>query len=393
MDADDPRLADEYVQDFELDHLDVVASGIKRETNDYQRRLPSMPIIGGGAAMVQSPPPHYLLTPPGCEQEYSVSHHHHSHHHPGMLLHGYTPAGVLITAGSAVKVSGTGSMIYPNTPGTPPDTPPVSSSPPAATPIRQSNYMDNLTVWLSHLKDGQEPMPQTREGQEPLDLKTNYAVAEEMQQQHHNHHPSVNAVAVAEWNMAQHQHDTVIQPSNGGCLGVRPYGRHQQVPMSPSPSGGGGIMHQMHRSMSVSSDSVMSPMSSRGGCPRGDGSTDELINDTMLLQLPVRDLNKKLQGVDKELVNKLKQKRRTLKNRGYAQSCRTKRMNQRIELENANHALVNELQKIKMELARVTQERDMYKQRCSALTNARESMNAAATASTNSNSNSPELYL
>ncbi|KAE9523979.1 hypothetical protein AGLY_015626 [Aphis glycines] len=136
MEADDPRLADEYVNEFVLDHLDV--SSVKREiqSSDYHHhhhqqshqehagghhhhhnsqhhqqqqqqpqhpptcnggprgtagvnaRLPPMPITGANngstataaaaatATLVQSPPPpHFLLTPPGCEQEYP-------HHHP-----------------------------------------------------------------------------------------------------------------------------------------------------------------------------------------------------------------------------------------------------------------------------------------------------------------------
>lgn len=358
-----------------------------------------------------------------------------------MLIHGQAAAaaaaaaaaGVLIMGGpaTAVKVSAasaaaTGSMMYPSTPGTPPDTPPVSSSPPPATPIRQAGFMDEM-VWLTQ---------SLRQGQEPLDLRPNYAGADEMaaaqqhqhqhqqQQQHHHHQSSAGTI---EWNSAQHQHATVIKPSsnsNGCSVGGKgpSFGRHHGE-MSPSPGSGGGdsngmmLLHhhyqqqqqqqqqqqhhqqhnqhqQHHRSLSVSSGSVMSPMSSCApigsiSCAHS-GSSDDLINDALLLQLPVRDLNKRLQGISKEEIARLKQKRRTLKNRGYAQSCRTKRMNQRIELENANQALVAELQTMKMELARVAQERDLYKQRCSALAVARESMNAAAA---NSSSNSPELYL
>lgn len=226
-----------------------------------------------------------------------------------------------------------------------------------------------------------------------------------------------------EWNMAQHQHVTVIQPSNGnGGKGPSGFG-HQHVnndEMSPSPDDSGGLIlvdhmdgssQRQHRACSVSSNSIMSPLSSRCGGSAytrgGGGSSDDLINDALLLQLPVRDLNKRLQGISKEEVARLKQKRRTLKNRGYAQSCRTKRMNQRIELENANHHLAAELQKMKAELVRMAQERDLYKQRCSALANARESMAAAAAVAAaaaaagsrggggggDSNSNSPELYL
>lgn len=244
--------------------------------------------------------------------------------------------------------------------------------------------------------------------------------------------------------MVQHQHLTVIQPSNSNnscsTVGgkVPSFGRPSllmQGLLSPGSSnsivcnyGNSCSIYQprfLHmpsrqiRPPSVSSDSVMSPVSSRGGgdsslYTRGGGSSDDLINDALLLQLPVRDLNKRLQGASKEEIARLKQKRRTLKNRGYAQSCRTKRMNQRIELENANEILATELHKIKSELARITQERDMYKQRFSTLAAARESMSAVAVAaaiaapssssaissvttaaahSVDSSSNSPELYL
>lgn len=496
MEADDPRLADEYVNEFVLDHLDV--SAVKREiqSSDYHHhhhqqsqhqedkhpnhhahhqhhhgssrsagaggRLPSMPITSAGtvgsiaaataavqaaATLVQSPPPHYLLTPPGCEQEYPTSHHQSHRHNNGhvqvsssgggnMVIHGHTEAviatyadGVLITgAAAAVKVQSSAvansSMMYPSTPGTPPDTPPVSSSPPPATPIRQPAFSEEM-VWLTQ---------SLRLGQEPLDLRpTNYSASEVMQHHHHqqqqqhqqhhhlhqhhnhnNHHQEPTGSAV-EWNMTQHQHVTVIQPSLSSAAGgkAQSFGR-PHYDMSPSTNGGSGLMvhhfhqqhhqSQQHRPLSVSSSSVMSPMSSR--C--GGGSSDDLINDALLLQLPVRDLNKRLQGISKEEVARLKQKRRTLKNRGYAQSCRTKRMNQRIELENANQALISELQKMKTELSRVAKERDLYKQRCSTLAAARESMNAAAVfraaaASTplsvssvqqvDSSSNSPEIYL
>ena len=46
------------------------------------------------------------------------------------------------------------------------------------------------------------------------------------------------------------------------------------------------------------------------------------IDDRALIELSVRELNKRLHGKPKDIIQKLKQKRRTLKNRGYAQNCR-----------------------------------------------------------------------
>merc|ERR1719318_1382028 len=64
------------------------------------------------------------------------------------------------------------------------------------------------------------------------------------------------------------------------------------------------------------------------------------ITDEQLVLKPTKDLNKMLKstGLPKDDVNKIKQKRRTLKNRGYAASCRNKRELEeeslKVELEN-----------------------------------------------------------
>lgn len=81
------------------------------------------------------------------------------------------------------------------------------------------------------------------------------------------------------------------------------------------------------------------------------------------MSLTVRELNKRLHGCPREEVVRLKQKRRTLKNRGYAQNCRSKRLMQRNELEITNRSLHQEMKKIQQELSRVSQERDQLKQR------------------------------
>ena len=78
-----------------------------------------------------------------------------------------------------------------------------------------------------------------------------------------------------------------------------------------------------------------------------------------LVNLSVRELNKRLHGCPRDEVVKLKQKRRTLKNRGYAQNCRSKRMLVRRDLEVNNEQLINENHRMRIELERVTRDRDM----------------------------------
>merc|ERR1712010_242428 len=76
------------------------------------------------------------------------------------------------------------------------------------------------------------------------------------------------------------------------------------------------------------------------------------ISDEELVTLSVRDLNRhlKIRGLTREEITLMKQRRRTPKNRGYAASCRIKRLEQKDELESEKGKEFEDLDKMQVEI-------------------------------------------
>ena len=115
--------------------------------------------------------------------------------------------------------------------------------------------------------------------------------------------------------------------------------------------------------LEVASESSSEPSSPLDLEPTEPGAP----SDDDLVKMSVRELNRRLRGWAPDRIKRMKQRRRTLKNRGYAQSCRTKR------LEHHSHLEV-EINQLRDTLDQVTRERDQYRMKCHKLLQMRHTL-------------------
>ncbi|XP_069511404.1 transcription factor MafG isoform X1 [Ambystoma mexicanum] len=102
---------------------------------------------------------------------------------------------------------------------------------------------------------------------------------------------------------------------------------------------------------------------------REPGENGTSLTDEELVTMSVRELNQHLRGLSKEEIIQLKQRRRTLKNRGYAASCRVKRVTQKELLEKQKAELQQEVEKLASENANMKLELDALRSKYEALQN------------------------
>ncbi|XP_058819767.1 transcription factor MafB [Topomyia yanbarensis] len=322
MNLEEPTFADNYIQEFVLEHLEDTS--VKREDIS--------PTVGNGK----------IWAPAGDENGFiPIRLKANGWHVEERKVNSITPTSDFYphpTHGQPVLLN----PPIAGVPSTPPETPPVVGSPNHPNSGSYSYYSNRIQP------DQMENMmivPQTMRMEQPLDLR-----------------PSHQFAISAEGDWLDRKEYMQSHASNG-------YSHHHGQLDHLSPLHGGSHHHlnlhgHSNRPHSVSSaGSLGSPRMGTGGssCYQSSNSSDDIINDDLLMSLSVRELNKRLHGCPRDQVVRLKQKRRTLKNRGYAQNCRSKRLQQRHDLEITNRQLQSEMHHMKMELAMIKQERDELK--------------------------------
>ncbi|XP_011205726.1 transcription factor MafB [Bactrocera dorsalis] len=440
MRMEDPNLAEQYVQEFVLDHLEdgsatVTAIGVKREDHSPV----AAPKITWTTTTI-TPEEEETANPPAIKMRSFPQ----SWHIDDRRLQPLSPPPEIYThgpmAGQAILVN---TSVPGGVPSTPPETPPVISSPNGSTcaqtyaTITSASYPTHrpptanagLTQEMMWLPNSMRSDPQ------PLDLRPLACPTheEEWERQREYMHATASVVA------ANHHHGQLVAQSQhhphhhhhfqslehlapismhtpyhsgipNGATSLSSCGNDSQAPSNAPITT--SVVH-LNRPMSVCStrSSTNSPRTcSRQYSTSSNLGLDDCISDDLLTTLSVRELNKRLHGCPREEVVRLKAKRRTLKNRGYAQSCRSKRLQQRHELEKTNRQLNQDLHRLKLEFSRVCQERDHLKQRLQIRTSGSSSGVIAALANASDGStpgvitvgqphcnaeshNSPEFYL
>ncbi|XP_041954450.1 transcription factor MafB [Alosa pseudoharengus] len=277
---------------------------------------------------------------------------------------------------------------------------PCSSVPssPSFSPTEQKNHLEEL-YWMPNGGYSQQIDPQTlsltpEDAVEALIGATAHGhppphVQQQLQQggyegyrgahHHHGHHHPYAGIG-------HHPDDLPGHPGAHNHAHSQHHHHHSQDPDSPSPTSPGSHQQLHHRH-----HHHHHPHDHQGHHSTGGGlNVEDRFSDDQLVSMSVRELNRHLRGFSKDEVIRLKQKRRTLKNRGYAQSCRYKRVQQKHVLENEKTQLINQVEQLKQEINRLARERDAYKLKCEKLTGANGFREAG---STSDNPSSPEFFM
>ena len=87
------------------------------------------------------------------------------------------------------------------------------------------------------------------------------------------------------------------------------------------------------------------------------------ITDEEITSLRVTELNKRLRNVPWDEAARIRKRRRNLKNRGYALTCRLRKQQEQEDLINENTSLKKQLEDGKWKLLKLWKEKELYKRK------------------------------
>ncbi|XP_078092910.1 transcription factor MafB [Mustelus asterias] len=206
---------------------------------------------------------------------------------------------------------------------------------------------------------------------------------------HHHHHHHHQQQQPQQQQQQQQQYPGVSAEELGNPGGHHHHHHHQQQHQHSSPASSSSSSTSSTSSASQQIQSSPSHHQHHHHHHHPSLHAEDRFSDEQLVSMSVRELNRHLRGFSKDDVIRLKQKRRTLKNRGYAQSCRYKRVQQKHLLENEKTQLIQQVEQLKQEVARLMRERDAYKLKCEKLA----STGFREAGSTSDNPPSPDFFM
>lgn len=248
---------------------------------------------------------------------------------------------------------------YHHFPSSPPLVAAVPSDSPAMQPDARTNLIEEGMMWLTG-------------GQQPLDLRSE--LSDDNFFLRRNYGDMLTSVHGIDENQAVMQHQMQIQQQQKLSNCMTNYGGSVESVPASSSSGSFSAsddcdsLADMPTSPSFNQTTNSNSGNSRNMMRLDHPDIDCGIDDNQLIALSVRDLNRRLHGCPRDMIQRIKQKRRTLKNRGYAQNCRTKRIALRCELEKTNRHLISERERLNQDFEALKRENEKaYQQRDEAI--------------------------